>query len=84
MRKRDEDAIKSIQELYEQSDNAQEFSNNILLFPTGLSATGKSILDDAEHLLMFADYRGLVEERLLCALQEIAKEIINVNGEQNG
>ena len=26
MRKRDEDAIKSIQELYEQSDNAQELS----------------------------------------------------------
>ena len=79
--KTDDNSVETIQTFYDQYDDIQRLSKNVVPFPIAMSEQGLSIIDDVEHLLMRRDYRDMIEERLLCALQDIAKDIIKKNGE---
>ncbi len=72
MRSQDEFSIKQIETLYNRAD-ATSTGPNVLPFPGALSPTGESIIDDIHHLLRQSEHRDAVEDRLLCALQDIAK-----------
>lgn len=81
MGKNDNESINAIQGIYDKYDQVHKFSDNIIPFPVAISITGKSIMNDIEPLLRRGDYREMIEEKLLCALQDIAKTIITLNGE---
>jgi len=80
MRSEDDKVFQTIQNLYALYDRGQGPSGNILAFPVALSPTGESILDDVDHLLRRSDFREMIEERLLTALSDIAREIMQKNG----
>jgi hypothetical protein len=79
MEPQDEFSIKQIETLYNKADQSS-IGENVLPFPGTLSPTGESILDDLNHLLRRNDYRDAIEERLLCALQDVAKIMMNNEG----
>jgi len=79
MEHQDEFSIRQIETLYNRADQSSA-GENILPFPGTLSPTGESIIDDLNHLLRRNDNRDAIEERLLCALQDIAKIMMTNKG----